>query len=77
MLPIRVQLTYWLPVFCEALPQEDACWPQEVVHHGAVLGQHHEWALVLAARRPLLARLDSLITCLLLMVDLLGQIGSK
>jgi len=43
------------------------------VHDGAVLGQHHERTLVLASRRPLFARLDSLIARLLLMADLPSQ----
>lgn len=41
------------------------------MHDGAVLGQHHERTLVL--RRPLFARLDSLIARLLLMADLPSQ----
>lgn len=43
------------------------------MHDGAVLGQHHERTLVLAGRRPLFARLDSLIARLLLMADLPSQ----
>lgn len=71
--PHLVWLTYRLPVFCEALPQEDACWPQQVVHDGAVLGQHHERTLVFASRRPLFTRLDSFIARLLVMADLPSQ----
>lgn len=62
------QLTYRLPVLSEALAQENAGRAQQVVHDGAVLGQHQERSRELAAGcQPLLARLHHLVAgCLLL-----------